>query len=228
MLTAAIITGYQYTADLLHLQAFVNLSPPPLPPYITKSLHLEAWRYACNTILTSNWYSTSSPAQFRGSALDFTCFHLCQIQSFLHISRNLESEIAKGFLIEPLPPSFIHISSQGAIPKKHSEKWHLIPDLSNPAHPRVNDGIEKPTCSITNMRIDEVVHKIFSLGRACRLVKIDIKSAFQNVPEHLQDRHLFSMSWKGNLSIDPVLPFGLRSAPKIFNALADALQWMAG
>ena len=27
--------------------------------------------------------------------------------------------------------------------------------------------------------------------------------------------------------MDAVLPFGLRSAPKIFNALADALQWIA-
>ena len=27
--------------------------------------------------------------------------------------------------------------------------------------------------------------------------------------------------------IDKVLPFGLRSAPKIFNALADALEWVA-
>ena len=26
--------------------------------------------------------------------------------------------------------------------------------------------------------------------------------------------------------VDAVLPFGLRSAPKIFTALADALQWI--
>ena len=28
--------------------------------------------------------------------------------------------------------------------------------------------------------------------------------------------------------MDTALPFGLRSAPKIFNAVADALEWMAG
>ncbi len=27
-------------------------------------------------------------------------------------------------------------------------------------------------------------------------------------------------------SVDGMLPFGLRSAPKIFNALADALEWI--
>ena len=35
------------------------------------------------------------------------------------------------------------------------------------------------------------------------------------------------MSWEGNLYIDTVLPFGLRSAPKIFCAIADSLEWIA-
>ena len=33
------------------------------------------------------------------------------------------------------------------------------------------------------------------------------------------------MQWKGKL-FDTALPFGLRSAPKLFNALADALEWI--
>ena len=39
-------------------------------------------------------------------------------------------------------------------------------------------------------------------------------------------QHLFlGMLWKGVLHIDAVLPFGLRSAPKIFNTIADAAQY---
>ena len=34
------------------------------------------------------------------------------------------------------------------------------------------------------------------------------------------------MSWKGKVFIDTALPFGLRSAPKNFTAVADALQWI--
>ena len=34
------------------------------------------------------------------------------------------------------------------------------------------------------------------------------------------------MQWNGQVFIDGVLPFGLRSAPLIFTALADALQWV--
>ena len=33
------------------------------------------------------------------------------------------------------------------------------------------------------------------------------------------------MQWKGQLYIDTCLPFILRSAPRIFTALADMLEW---
>ena len=35
------------------------------------------------------------------------------------------------------------------------------------------------------------------------------------------------MIWRQKLYIDTALPFGLRSAPKIFTALADAIEWIA-
>lgn len=34
-----------------------------------------------------------------------------------------------------------------------------------------------------------------------------------------------AMRWEGKINVDPMLPFGLQSAPKIFNAIADALNW---
>ena len=34
------------------------------------------------------------------------------------------------------------------------------------------------------------------------------------------------MMWRDKLYVDTALPFILRSAPKIFNAVADALQWI--
>ena len=35
------------------------------------------------------------------------------------------------------------------------------------------------------------------------------------------------MRWRGSFYFDRVLPFGLRSAPFIFNCLAEALDWIA-
>ena len=36
---------------------------------------------------------------------------------------------------------------------------------------------------------------------------------------------MLGMEWEGNTYVDGTLPFGLRSAPKIFNSVADALEW---
>ena len=45
-------------------------------------------------------------------------------------------------------------------------------------------------------------------------------------PVHPADRPLLGIRWEGACYIDGALPFGLRSAPKLFTALADALQWV--
>ena len=59
------------------------------------------------------------------------------------------------------------------------------------------------------------------------MAKIDIKSAFRLLPVHPADRHLLMMSWNNSVYIDMCIPFGLRSAPKLFNVAADLLQWIA-
>ena len=55
---------------------------------------------------------------------------------------------------------------------------------------------------------------------------MDIKQAYRNIPVHPQDRLLLGMRWEESISVDAALPFGLRSAPLIFSAVGDALQWV--
>ena len=43
---------------------------------------------------------------------------------------------------------------------------------------------------------------------------------------HPDDRLLLGMKWQEELYIDTALPFGLRSAPKLFPAIADGVQWI--
>ena len=90
----------------------------------------------------------------------------------------------------------------------------------------MNDGIGRPSCSLTYMKVDKLVDHVLFLGQGCQLVKIDIESAFRNVPVHPHDHYLLGLLWNGALYIDTVLSFGLHSAPKIFNSLADALEWI--
>ena len=46
------------------------------------------------------------------------------------------------------------------------------------------------------------------------------------VPVHPDNQFLLGMQWENNIFIDKALPLGLRSAPLIFSAVADALQYM--
>ena len=65
------------------------------------------------------------------------------------------------------------------------------------------------------MKVDDVVQQVLSLGKGALLAKVNIESAFRNIPAHPDNRHLLGMLWNNKLYIDTVLPFGLRSAPKI-------------
>ena len=59
------------------------------------------------------------------------------------------------------------------------------------------------------------------------MAKIDIKSAFRLLPVHPADRYLLAMEWQDFIFFDNCLPFGIRSAPKLFNILAELLAWIA-
>ena len=56
--------------------------------------------------------------------------------------------------------------------------------------------------------------------------KLDIKSAFRNVPVHPSDWELLGMKWEGLYFFDTVLPFGLRSAPFLFDEFSSAVEWI--
>ena len=99
-------------------------------------------------------------------------------------------------------------------------------DLSAPRGQSVNDGISPTACSVEYVRLDEAVRRCVRLGTETSLVKLDVKSAYRIVPVHPADRHLSGVAWKGEVFVDTALPFGLRSAPIIFLAVADALLWV--
>lgn len=87
-------------------------------------------------------------------------------------------------------------------------------------------GISKELCSLQYIKIDQVAEAAIQHGQGAELGKIDIKNAYRVVPVHPSDRRLLGMRWEGKEHVDSALPFSLRSAPKIFNAIADALEWI--
>ena len=51
-------------------------------------------------------------------------------------------------------------------------------------------------------------------------------SAFQIVPVHREDWELLGIHWQNSYYVDTCLPFGLHSAPYLFNQFATALHWI--
>ena len=149
-------------------------------------------------------------------------FHPQQIQEYI------EREVAAGRVIGPLlDTAAVQISRFGVIPKPHQPgKWRLITDLSSPEGASVNDGIDRQLCSVTYPSVDDAVATVLRLGKGTLLAKFDLESAYRMVPVHPIDRPLLGMKWKGATYVDGALPFGLRSAPKLFTAVADALLWI--
>lgn len=120
----------------------------------------------------------------------------------------------------------VQISKVGVIPKSTPGQWRLIVDLSSPEGASVNDGVAEELCSLSYVTVDDAAKEVLRLGTGSLLAKVDVKSAYRTVPVHPDDRWLLGMQWEGATFIDTVLPFGLRSAPKIFAALADAAVWI--
>ena len=113
------------------------------------------------------------------------------------------------------------------IPKGHQKgRWRLILDLSHPEGKSVNSGTDQRICSLVYTSVDSAARQIVSLGRGTHLAKLDLESAYRMLPIHPDDQPLLGMKWRDRVWIDTTLPFGLRSAPKIFNVMADCLQWI--
>ena len=68
-------------------------------------------------------------------------------------------------------------------------------------------------CSLSYVSIDRIVDCILKLEKGALMAQNDIKQAYRNILVHPMDRYLIGVQWKGELYIDKVLPFGLRSAP---------------
>ena len=146
------------------------------------------------------------------------------------IDSYLQNELVKGRIAGPFPTPPIpnlHISRFGVIPKKHQpRKWRLILDLSSPTGATVTDGIPKDMFSVQYMSVDDVISGIMMYGRGTLMAKFDIESAYRIVPVHSDDLFLLGMQWRGSFFVDLALPFGLHSAPFIFTAIANLLEWI--
>lgn len=81
-------------------------------------------------------------------------------------------------------------------------------------------------CSISYTSVDEAVKFIQHFGYGTLLAKMDLKEAYRSISVHPADHPLLAVQWNSTTFLDGALPFSLRSAPKLFSAVADCLLWI--
>ncbi len=150
--------------------------------------------------------------------------------SMAHVlSRFLRQQVAAGYMMGPFDPqecSMVVTSSIGVVPKSTPGKFTVIIDLSRPEGATVNDQLHWELTHVAYSSIEDALLAMHALGQGFQLAKIDILDAYRIIPVYLEEQPFMALSWEGRVYIDCQLPFGLASAPAIFSAVAEALEWV--
>ena len=146
------------------------------------------------------------------------------------IYANIHDELVEGRIkqVPHLPPHYI-CSPLGSTPKKSNGTltgWRRIHDLSFPHSLSVNNGIPKHYGSLSYQTLDDAISLIAKAGPNVQLHKHDLKDAFRKIPVSPYDHWLLLFQWMGIYYTDLFLPFGLATAPFLFNLFAEALHWI--
>ena len=229
-----------------HLHALDRCRPaegyhhPPTSNWnqIVTPLQISEWRAALNNHPDKEFTSYILSGIQKGFRLGYERPSQCKAAKSNMLTQHPEvvleyllREVGLGRMVkieaDPATLAHIQISPLGLIPKKNKpNKWRLIVDLSSPKGRSVNDGINSSWSMLSYASVDHLATLILEHGQGAFLVKADIQEAYRMIPVHPQDRWLLGVQWQGELFIDLVLLFGLRSAPKIFSTVADAIQWI--
>ena len=148
------------------------------------------------------------------------------------LTEKINDYINLGSLIGPFKQSEIpfdkyHLSPLCGLWKKKPSKVSLIHNLSAPIHDSINSIIPKEHRITTYPSFQRLVEIAFNAGKNGFLWTIDLKDSYFTLPIQKKYIPLFGAKWFGRYIFYCCLPFGLATAPRIFNLFADSLQFIA-
>jgi hypothetical protein len=141
----------------------------------------------------------------------------------------LKEQVERGFLIGPLsenPHPLSVISPAGFVPKPGSRVGRLINHLSFPRGASINDAIEPDDFRTHYEGLGTLLRWVRHLGKGSIWWSFDIRDAYKLIPVHPVDRLWQVLCIQGKYYVMPVLNFGGRSSPAIFDTFAHALNWI--
>ena len=142
------------------------------------------------------------------------------------LTQDLDKQIAHNRVtkLDTIPDAFI--SSPLGLEPKPDGGWRRIHHLSYPRGSSVNCHIPRDYGALEYTSIDDAIAILLRLGKGTIMVKRDLSDAFRHIPIAPSDWWLLGFFWNDAYWYDRFLPFGLRTAPYIFDLFAKALCWM--
>jgi hypothetical protein len=141
------------------------------------------------------------------------------------IKRKLSDDLALGRVLSTRPEAPFICSPLGLVPK-HDGGFRRIHHLSHPRESSVNWFIPENYSKITYISIRNIFTEILATGRSCVIIKKDIKDAFRNIPIAPPIQWILGFSWNREYYKEACLPFGLATAPFLFNLFAEGFHWI--
>ena len=154
--------------------------------------------------------------------------HKSAIQNSGMTEQMLKKELEKGRIAGPfqcIPFEHFISSPIGLIPKKETNKYRMIHDLSYPHSEGVNVFISKEDSTVSYETLDTVIALLIEVGRNALMAKSDIEEAFRIIPIHPSDYWLLGLSWDNQFYYDKCLAMGASVSCRIFESFSTALQW---
>ena len=143
------------------------------------------------------------------------------------LAADLEKQCSHNRLTQiPYQPNSPFISSPLGLVPKANGGYRRIHDLSCPRGQSVNDGILHEYGGLEYVAFNDAVDALLERGQGATLVKKDLSEAFRHIPIAQPDWWLLGFYCQESYWIDRFLPFGLRTAPYIFDLFAKGLHWI--
>ena len=147
------------------------------------------------------------------------------------VTEEIASELAdnrlKHFTNLSCLPTYYRTSPLSLVDKSDGTK-RRIHHLSSPPEEgsSISSGIPEHYGTLTYSNISEAVSGIQHFGKNSLVIKRDFEKAFRYISISPLDTPLLGFHWKNRYYAEQFLPFGLRTAPYIFNLFAEAFHWI--
>ena len=190
--------------------------------------YLSCYNNKNDAKILSEGFSSGFKLQYEGPRVSTDCKNLESLNMLENEAIEIVlKEVSLGRIAGPFctrPLDNLRLSPVGLIPKKDGS-YRLIHHLSYPAGNSVNDFIPDEYCSVQYTSFDSALAMLANLGKGAIMTRLDIKSAFRQLPIHPSDFCLLGYKINEYFFVDKCLPFGCAISCALFEKFSSFLEW---